>query len=91
MEEDGCRGTVRREIVEDKESEGVGEGDGEGPPSREKMLSIFKRMGWGEVNQKRDRQREKNNLTNLFTLTHCASERKRIAALLICAFLSSIC
>ena len=35
MEEDGCRGTVRREIVEDKESEGVGEGDGEGPPSRE--------------------------------------------------------
>ena len=55
------------------------------------MLSIFKRMGWGEVNQKRDRQREKNNLTNLFTLTHCASERKRIAALLICAFLSSIC
>ena len=35
MEEEGCRGTVRREIVEDKESEGVGEGDGEGPPSRE--------------------------------------------------------
>ena len=35
MEEDGCRGTVRREIVEDKESEGVGEGEGEGPPSRE--------------------------------------------------------
>ena len=39
MEEDGCRGTVRREIVDDKESEGVGEGegegDGEGPPSRE--------------------------------------------------------
>ena len=33
MEEEGCRGTVRREIVEDKES--VGEGDGEGPPSRE--------------------------------------------------------
>ena len=25
MEEEGCRGTVRREIVEDKESEGVGE------------------------------------------------------------------
>ena len=94
MEEDGCRGTARREIVEDKESEGVGEGDGEGPPSREegrKCLSIFNRMGWGEVNQKRDRQREKNNLTNLFTLTHCASERKRIATLLICAFLSSIC
>ena len=35
MEEDGCRGTVRREIVEDKECEGVGEGDGEGPPCRE--------------------------------------------------------
>ena len=35
MEEDWCRGTVRREIVEDEESEGVGEGDGEGPPSRE--------------------------------------------------------
>ena len=55
------------------------------------MLSIFKRKGWGELNQKRNRQREKTNLTNLFTLTHCASERKRIAALLICAFLSSIC
>ena len=25
MEEEGCRGTVRREIVEDKETEGVGE------------------------------------------------------------------
>ena len=24
MEEEGCRGTVRREIVEDKESEGEG-------------------------------------------------------------------
>ena len=35
MEEEGCRGTVRREIVEDKESEGVGDGEGEGPPSRE--------------------------------------------------------
>ena len=35
MEEEGCRGTVGREIVEDKESEGVGEGDGEGPPIRE--------------------------------------------------------
>ena len=23
------------------------------------MLSIFKRKGWGELNQKRDRQREK--------------------------------
>ena len=33
MDEEGCRGTVRREIVEDKESEGVGEG--EGPPSGE--------------------------------------------------------
>ena len=35
MEEEGCRGAVRREIVEDKENEGVGEGEGEGPPSRE--------------------------------------------------------
>ena len=37
MEEEGCRGTVRREIVENKESEGggEGEGEGEGPPSRE--------------------------------------------------------
>ena len=31
MEEEGCKGTVRREIVEDKESEG----EGEGLPSRE--------------------------------------------------------
>ena len=45
MEEEGCRGTVRREIVEDKETEGVGEGEGEVPP----------RKGWGEVNQKGDR------------------------------------
>ena len=29
IEEEGCRGTVRREMVADKESEG------EGPPSRE--------------------------------------------------------
>ena len=35
MEEEGCRGTVRKEIVQDKESDGVGEGEGEGPPSRE--------------------------------------------------------
>ena len=35
MGEEGCRGTVRREIVEDNEIEGVGEGEGKGPPSRE--------------------------------------------------------
>ena len=35
MEEEGCRGTVRREIVDDKESEGLREGEGEGQPSRE--------------------------------------------------------
>ena len=35
MKEEGYRGTVRREIVEDKESEGVGEREGEEPPSRE--------------------------------------------------------
>ena len=35
MEEEGCRGTLRRETVEDKEREGVGEGEGEEPPSRE--------------------------------------------------------
>ena len=34
MEEEGCKGTMRREIVENKESEGVGEGEGEGTPSR---------------------------------------------------------
>ena len=33
MEEDGCRETVIREIVEDKESEG--EWKGEGRPGRE--------------------------------------------------------
>ena len=40
MEEEGCRGTVGREIVEDKESEGVGEGDGEGPPIREEGRNV---------------------------------------------------
>ena len=35
MEEEGCRGTLRRETVEDKECERVGEGEGEGPPRRE--------------------------------------------------------
>ena len=35
-EEEVCRGTVSREIVEDKGTEGVGEAEGEGPPSREK-------------------------------------------------------
>ena len=40
MEEEGCRGTVRRETVEDKESKGVGEGEGEGPPSREEGENV---------------------------------------------------
>ena len=35
MEEVGCRGRARRETVEDNESEGDGEGEVEGPPSRE--------------------------------------------------------
>ena len=35
MEEEGCRGTGRREIVEDKDTEGVVEGEGEGRPTRE--------------------------------------------------------
>ena len=35
MEDEGCSGTVRRETVEDKKSEGVGEGECDGPPSRE--------------------------------------------------------
>ena len=35
MEEEACRGTVRMEIVEDRESDGVGEEEGERPPSRE--------------------------------------------------------
>ena len=45
------------------------------------MLSIFKGRNGGEVNQKRDRQRTSRSLTNVFTVTHCASEFKRIAAL----------
>ena len=59
MKEEGCRGTVRREIVKDKESEG------EGPTSREerrkKMLSSFKGRYWREVNQKGHSQRETDN------------------------------
>ena len=34
IEEEGCRGTLRRETVEDNESEGVGRGESDGPPSR---------------------------------------------------------
>ena len=30
MDDEGCRRTVRREIVEDKENEGAGDGEGEG-------------------------------------------------------------
>ena len=47
MEEEGCRETVRRETVEDKESEGVGEG--EGPPSREegRKYCVFLKEGMG--------------------------------------------
>ena len=43
MEEEGCRGTVRREIVEDKETEGVGEGEGEGRQAgrKEKNVEYF--------------------------------------------------
>ena len=40
MEEEGCRETVRREIVKDKESEGVGEGEGEGPPCRKEGRNV---------------------------------------------------
>ena len=29
IDEEGCRGAVRREIIEDKESEGAGAGAGE--------------------------------------------------------------
>ena len=40
MEEEGCRGTVRREIVEDKETEGVGEGEGEGRQAGRKGKNV---------------------------------------------------
>ena len=45
MEEEGCRVTVRMEIVEDKETVGDGRRRGRGAAKqggREKMLSIFK-------------------------------------------------
>ena len=43
MEEEGCRGTVRRETVEDKESEGERRGRGAAKQrGKENMLSIFK-------------------------------------------------
>ena len=54
-------------MVEVKGNEEAGDGEGEGRPG----------------NQKGDRQRERQtarSLTNLFTVTHCASERKGIAA-----------
>ena len=71
MEEEGCRGTVRREIVEDKDSEGVREG--EGPPSREegRKCWVFLRKGWGEVNRKGDRQSETTSQTcSLWHIVH---------------------
>ena len=45
MEEEGCRGTVKREIVEGKESEG----EGEGPPNREEGRNclVFLKEGMG--------------------------------------------
>ena len=49
MEEEGCRGTVRREIVEDKESGEVGEGEGERLPIREegRKCRVFLKEGMG--------------------------------------------
>ena len=35
MDEVGCIGTVRREMVEDKENEEAGDREGEGRPGRE--------------------------------------------------------
>ena len=35
MDEEECIGIVRREMVEDKENEEVGDGEGEGRPDRE--------------------------------------------------------
>ena len=74
-----------REIVEDKESEGEGEGRPVREEGRYKIFGMFKgsdggkifgmfkgRDGGGEINRKTDKQRQ---TTNLFTLTHCASER----------------
>ena len=57
MEEEGCTGTVRREIVADKESEG----EEEGPPRREERRKKINRKvlerGQSEGRQtKRDRQ-----------------------------------
>ena len=64
-----------REIVEDKESEGEGDGGGgqSGRKGDRKYLVCLKEgMVGAEINRKTDKQRQ---TTNLFTLTHCASER----------------
>ena len=86
MEEDGCRETVIREMVEDKESEG------EGRPGREegryKILSMFKgRDGGGEISRETDKERQ---TTNLFTLiAHQNDKGLQRHHLLLC--LSFIC
>ena len=39
---------------------------------RKYLVCLKEGMGGGEINRKTDKQRQ---TTNLFTLTHCASER----------------
>ena len=60
-----------REIVEDKKvSEKGGQSGRKG--DRKYLVCLKEGMGGCEINRKTDKQRQ---TTNLFTLTHCASER----------------
>ena len=83
IEEEGCRGTVRREIVADKGSEG----EGTSREERRKKLNILKGKYWREVNQKGDRQRETDNQIihqRVHTDTFCIRTKKDCIATHLC-------
>ena len=56
----------------------------------DRKCCVFLKEGIGERSTRRETDKERQTtraFTNLFTLTHCASERKRIASPLIYALL----
>ena len=56
----------------DRESDRERGGQSGRKGDRKYLVCLKEGMGGGEINRKTDKQRQ---TTNLFTLTHCASER----------------
>ena len=85
MEEEGCRGTVRREIVEGNKVRGWEKERTRGRQAggREKMMSIFKgRDGERLIRRERDKLRQPHELVHSDTL--CIRKKKDCSATHLC-------